>query len=127
MESWLSESTKKLVKFVDYNDYHTLRQERRGGGISLYVQKKFRCRVLSELSIVKPEIESLFVELKTSNENILIAVVYRPPNTDANQFINLVSHLLISVKLRNYRETIFCGDFKLDFLTLSDNLNVQYF
>ena len=127
VESWLNESTKDLVNFNRYNDYHSLRESKRGGGVSIYVQNKFKSKILSEHSVVTDVIESLFVELQVSSTRILIGAIYRPPNSDPSQFISAIINLLTSLNIRNYKDLILCGDFNLDFLVYHDNIHVRDF
>ena len=93
VESWLNESTRNLVNFNGCNDYHSLRDSKKGGGISLYIQSKFRSKLLPGQSSVTDVIESLFVELQASSTRVFIGVIYRPPNSDPSQFILSLIHI----------------------------------
>ena len=63
-----------------------------GGGVGLYLTKQFR----ADLNLNNNETaESLFIEIvNPRGKNIIVGVIYRPPNTDVNLFIHNFDELL---------------------------------
>ena len=64
-----------------YYGYHSGRENRRGGGISIFVKKNADVKVVPLFSESLPEIEFVHINIfygGTSNVNIL--AIYRPPN-----------------------------------------------
>lgn len=62
-----------------------MRDQKAGGGIGLYIHQSCQFRERNDLSInVDDIIESQFVELTKPN-NIIVGVIYRPPNDKLEQ------------------------------------------
>ena len=70
--------------------------------------------------IFNDNIESLFIEIPSSqfamDQNVLVGVVYRPPNTDINGFNVMLNELLTKLKTESRKKIYLTGDF---------NINVQ--
>ena len=54
-ETWLSDTSKDHCNFNGYTAYHSVRTERIGGGISIFVKSIFDSYFISELSICRAE------------------------------------------------------------------------
>ena len=119
-ESWLTEKTADLAIFHNYNHYNTMRMDRRGGGVSVYVSEKYQCRVLSNISLCLDYMESLILEIKFNDCIVLLAALYRPPGALAAQFIDKLSEILSGIRLSRYRRVVFCGDFNVNMLNVDD-------
>ena len=67
-----------------------------GGVVALYVPQCFECTVYEELNVMNDSIDSLFIEIPIpQNKNIVIGVIYRPPNSNPNEFLTYLSNLII--------------------------------
>ena len=81
------------------------RKNRKGGGMSLLIKENIDYVTRNDLSEFNSHIESLFIELPTSqfnlNKCIMVGVIYRPPDTDVNVFNNPVADLLMKFKTEN--------------------------
>ena len=88
----------------------------RGGGVALYVFTSLNYKVISELSYMTDAMETLCVEIIVPNRrNIVVAVVYRPPNSNHDDFITSL-HSIISPKYLRYRSSFIMGDFNINLL-----------
>ena len=97
----------------------SLSLNRTGEGVSLYIRKNVKYVKRSNLDIFDDYLESLFVEIDKQSvnciKNIIIGVLYRPPNTDPDAFIQSLSPLL--EKLDNENKTLYLmGDFNVNLL-----------
>ena len=126
-ESWLTPQTKDLVSIESYNSFHNLREDRRGGGVSIFVLKKFSVVVLSQLTVSNVNIESLFVEIDFGSMKVLTGSIYRPPRGNSNDFMNCLIEMFESINRNKYREIIIVGDFNYDLTRFESDQNVQYF
>lgn len=134
-ETWLTESTKEIFKLPKHDAVHCVRENRSGGGVSLFIHEAYVFKTRTDLSLKsdKFEVESVFIELSdiSSGKNIIIGVIYHPPDSVIKDFNECLSN---SLDLINKEEKIcyILGDFyinlfkyKLD--TLSGHfLNILY-
>ena len=86
--------------------YNLNRQNKKGGGISIYVSHEIQSILLSEYTHIDEHIECMCIE---ANNNILIAT-YRPPSGNKTIFIEHLSN--ISNNLLN-RKLFIAGDFNI--------------
>ena len=50
----------------------------KGSGLGLYIDEKYTCEGLPDLCICTTSIETLFVKITNTREEIVVGVVYRP-------------------------------------------------
>ena len=127
-ESWLSNDISHLFKFNNYSSHHSLRQpDKRGGGVSAFINDKFVSKTIDSCTINLPFIESLFINITYKNQNVILACVYRPPNGDIKLFTEKLMQMIQSCNLPNYDNFILCGDFNIDLLKFDSDSNVSSF
>ena len=88
-ETWI-----KPVESIDsYNmtDYTFLskpRMEKRGGGVGMYIANRLKFKERNDINTNSENClyESLFVEVETEKNKIVIGVIYKPPDTCINTF-----------------------------------------
>ena len=80
-ENWLDESKQDPFDLEGYNCLHKFRKEKRGGGVSLYIENGIDFINRPDLEYFHSEMESLFIEAEGNSfnlsSNIVIAVIYR--------------------------------------------------
>ena len=87
-ETWLSSNSTQPFTLNGYELIVNNRLNRMGGGVALYVPQCFEFTVYEELNVMNDSIESLFIEIPIpKNKNIVIGVIYRPPNSNTNEFL----------------------------------------
>ena len=91
-ETWLHEYNKELYCIDGYAMIQRCRSDRIGGGVALCIKDGISYNVRNDLSIFNDIMESLFIEIPSTEFNlergVIIAVIYRPPNTDLEMFNN---------------------------------------
>ena len=100
------------------------RQDRRGGGVALYVPTQLNYRVLNKVNVMNDLMESVFVGLFfPGRRNVIVGVVYRPPQGNVNLFINEMQTVLSnSIFLQ---KTVFVmGDYNVNLLQYDENAYV---
>lgn len=94
-----------------FNMYIWTREERRGGGILLYIKNEFTF-VQDEVNVTNCEM--LKGELQATNFNATLLVIYRPPDTNKTRYISEVISVMYSVPKN--KNVIMLGDVNINIL-----------
>ena len=118
-ETWHSDATVDIYNLCGYKCYSNYRKDRRGGGVSLYIQKDVECHRRKDLEVCSDVNECVFVELSGKfigqTHNVVIGTFYRPPNTDITTYTDNLNQILS--KIKNERKMcLLLGDFNIDLL-----------
>ena len=90
-ETFLNNKNYYLHAIPNYNLYESHRQDRRGGGVAIYVHKKFICSKIPALSVFdEGTFESIFLEIKLKNRKFILGEMYKPPNTSYTNFTDFL-------------------------------------
>ena len=113
-ETWLTDYDSAVIKEmtpVSHTFIHNARHNRRGGGVGLFLANSFkkikRCNVVN-----RETFELLQVECEIDGSKISFVVVYRPPITSVNHFIDEFRTYLATIDMVS-ANVIVCGDFNL--------------
>ena len=114
---------------------HKFRKGKRGGGVSLYIENGIDFINIPDLEYSDSEMESLCIEAEGSSlnlsSNIVIAAIYRMPNTSLDIFNDRVANILNTITREN-ELCYFLGDLNIDLLKhenhspTSDFLDIMY-
>ena len=98
-----------------------MRDQKPGDGKGLYIDQSCQFRERNDLSInvLDDIIESQFVELTKPN-NIIVGVIYRPPNDKLDQFKQSLSEILQKIDLQK-KKCYIMGDFNVDLLKVEES------
>ena len=102
-ETWLNNDHLDYFHMDDYDDIHTCRPNRGGGGVAFYVNRLLQSKPLPLLSkCILNCAEVICTEIIIPNgKNILVASVYRAPNTDLSMLNDHILNIfLINVKTK---------------------------
>ena len=100
---------------------------KKGGGVALYFPSHFECRVLSDLTIMSDCLETVFVEVVIPEKrNLIIGVVYRPPQGNVDTFVNEIQTILSNSVMEN-KSVYFMGDFNVNLLEFDKYAHVNEF
>ena len=112
-------------------DYYSLeqdyRQNKRGGGVCLYIHESLQYQRKEDLRIGKDSesINSLFIEIDEltigTKYNVVIGCIYRPPWVNLSDFNDLLNGTLQSCDTNN-KYVYILGDFNVD---LSHNIKTN--
>ena len=83
-ETWLK--TNSVGSLPGYAAYHVVREGRRSGGVSIFVQDKIKSRQIPNISIVDISIELCCVEVILDETPYIIFGVYRPHSGNIENF-----------------------------------------
>jgi exonuclease III len=118
VETWLKDKPHDYFKLKGYNMEFQNRPKKGGGGVCLHIKDNIKYHVRNDLEQIKhPEnVETLFIEIeKTGSKNIVIGVVYRPPDQCVTEFNDFFDTLLTTVT-KNGKLVYLMGDFNINLL-----------
>ena len=112
-ETWLTAANCNLFQIPNYVFFQQHRLTK-GGGVGIFINSQFNATAVSELDLLLPYLECLFVELCCANHKVLVGCMYRPPNTDIVQFNLALANILNTIDKKRYKSVIIAGDFNID-------------
>jgi len=128
-ETWFTLANANLYKtsFPGYNLFHACR-ETRGGGVAAFIRD---CYLVTEISILETFNTFEYLILKIANPcskvNILLVVMYRPPNTALNLFLDDFAQFVDYLEPHIKKNAILiAGDFNIDLLNQHDKNTYQF-
>ena len=83
------------------------------GGLALFIHDSLSFKVLDEYCFMYEHLESLFIEVTTNIECVIIGVIYRRPRSSIDNFLNDYRNILEHL---GGRKVYICGDFNLNLL-----------
>jgi len=126
-ESWLTSGEHIFFSIPEYEFISLPRESCRGGGVGIYVLRKFNFKVNSALNRSSPTIELLVIEIKRKAlPNVVLGCVYRPPASDIDSFNFELESLLDSV-LHINKPFLLAGDYNLNLLKCDDDVLLSKF
>ena len=124
-ETWLTKSSEKLINIPGYDLISEVRQNKKGGGVGILINKKLKYK--TRLDLCDSSFENCFVEIKTKTKNVLIGSLYRPPNTKQKDFTRKIVSMNKKL-LKEHNKSIILGmDHNMDFLKNDKNKETQEF
>lgn len=110
-ETWLNISENHLISEVNipgYNMFLNCRENKRGGGVMLYIKDTISATEIKKEN--RSAYESVYVKIKINKTYLIIATIYRPPKMTLENDKLLYEELETVVKTKT---SIICGDFNL--------------
>ena len=102
----------------EYNQYYSIRLNKRCCGGAIYVKKNHTCSILKRVTVNESYIESVFFfKVVHLNKQAVVGSIYRPPNTDFHSLIYIFFNLPSVISVSS--DTIICGDFDIDLLKIN--------
>ena len=124
-ETWLTDNDNLEGLVIDGYTLETLKVGR-ARGVAMYIQNSVDYTVLPILS---SDCDTLVIRTYGAT-NMLIAVVYKPPNTRHGTFCTEMSNITAQTELLETDHDVFVGDFNIDLLkdgTLPPKVFQNYF
>ena len=128
-ETWLTNNNNDIYNINNYNHVYKTRETKRGGGVSLYIKTCFKYKLRDDISVFDNNCESIFTEIETDilgKRSVVVGVIYRPPNTSINPFLDYIDRVLEIVK-REKKICYILGDFNLDLLKQNEHNETSEF
>ena len=126
-ETWFSDIPNPMHYLPNYEVVTNNRVDRVGGGVALYIDKKYNFSIIQNLTVLNNTMETLFIEIDIAkNKNIVIGVIYRPPQSNPRDFITHIQEML-SFLTQNENPCFILGDFNINLLNSHSNPIPQEF
>ena len=120
-ETWLNRDIQdeKIKNFTTYRSDRTCENKSKGGGAAIYIKNEYDSRLMTTDQVESCEIVAVSIE----NINIINIVIYRPPDTRYNDFVNVMKKIekLLSDMGTPEPWVIITGDFNFRFIEWSRN------
>ena len=115
-----------IYKIPNYTSIHTIRNNKRGGGVAIYINNNLNFNILHNLTFtIDNLIDICTIELIYNNTNIILSSIYRPPDSNIDSFTNIISNYLHSI---SHNKTVYlCGDFNIDIFKHNNNKHIKDF
>lgn len=107
-ETWFSSVT-DVTNFSGYSHVSVYREQKRGGGVSLFIRDCFHYDTIDDFTCMCDDFETVAIMCK----NIAIVCIYRPPQGTLSIFLNYIESLMDFVNSRK-RHIVIIGDFNID-------------
>ena len=91
----------------------------RAGGVAVYVKSDIEYSTIFIES--KEFIEQIWLKTKISNKVLIIGTVYRPPNTNSQEFFSYLEDTLVDL-YTSFDSILLMGDFNINMYNLNNNL-----
>ena len=118
-ETWFDKGMTSSVTLNGYVSEHTCRENKTGGGASIFLKPGISYKIRKDLCMMEECIESVFVEIGNScllsDKNIIVGVVYRPPDTCRDTFLAKMRTILQKIS-GSSKQCRIMGDFNLNLL-----------
>ena len=130
-ETWLTPDVENMYNLNGYKLFCNSRLTKIGGGVALYVNSNLSSNIINDMSITSDNIETIFIQTEYQNKKIVMGCIYRPPNTDINNFNKSLSDILNKLNRKKQPLTFIAGDFNIDIKhfnthpTTADFLNIM--
>ena len=126
-ETWFDVNTNvNLYNIENYSLVHICRQDKIGGGVALYVKSGFDYILRDDLSCITSNFEMIFIETTHYNKSVVVACIYRPPNTDVKDF-NIKMNSILETLSREKKEIYLMGDFNINLLNYGSHNKTNEF
>ena len=127
-ETWLKEGDIKRISIPSYKYEGVPRLNKKGGGVGFLIRSDLQYRNRHDLEPIEknPSCKQCYIEIKNNRDNILVVSMYRPPNTNINDFLETFRYQM--GKINNMKcECIIGLDHNLDLLKQARHPKTQEF
>ena len=95
-ETNINENHKDLYQLEGYESQYQnkISGKLKGSGLGFYISKEFIFEELPQFCSTTVHMEALFIKIANTKEEIIVGVVYRPPNGSHRQFLYEVEKVL---------------------------------
>ena len=99
------------MEIPGYNVFSVNRNEKRGGGVALYVREGINSKILCKSTGESSQPEFILMDITLNSEKILVMSIYRPPKVG---YMDNVEKELFKY-MSEYKYTVICGDLNARF------------
>src|SRR5215813_7704347 len=119
-ETWITNDLRNCFSLPNYNcEFSCRKNDSPYGGVGLYIKNNIPYKIRDDLSSTIDLCESLWIEIPKqlfpSNKfknDIIVAVIYRSPNSSLQDFLNYLENILNQLSLSGY-SIVIMGDLNI--------------
>ena len=126
-ETWLQprEILDSNFQLPGYYSFHLTRENNRRGGLSIFLQETHSHKSRKDLQVNSKAFECLCAEVENKNsKNIVLNLVYHPPNGDHKELENYFKSSLSKREI-SPNDVILARDFTINLVDFDTNKKVQ--
>ena len=106
-ETWLNEHNHGMINIPNYSYTGKHRKNKRGGGVGILIHNSLTFKERPDIALPSTsDLETTFVEIKTSKGSLIIGSMYRPPHTKEKQFVTDYGLLLKQLKMESRKDIL---------------------
>ena len=126
-ESWLKECHIGNYNIQNYTSVNTIRKNKRGGGVSIYIDDSLEFKIIDNLSNTMDNfLDILTIKICSNNsKDIILSGIYRSPTTEISKFTDYIINNFN--KYFNKYDILITGDFNINILKVIKDNNLNYF
>ena len=100
-ETFLGRNTSNMVKIPGFTHVSNFCRNKKGGGVTILIRDGIAFRRRCDLDVFEEgQTESVFIKVKSkSGKQIIFGSMYKPPNTDTDQFTNHITDIVQKTRL----------------------------
>ena len=127
-ETWWNEHNHGMINIPNYSYTGKHRKNKRGGGVGILIHNSLTFKERPDIALPSTsDLETTFVEIKTSKGSLIIGSMYRPPHTKEKQFVTDYGLLLKHLKMESRKDILIGMDHNMDLLKMSKHKHTQSF
>lgn len=121
-ETWFSHDD--VTNIVGYHSFHCTRDNKGGGGVSVYIRKTINCKAEPILVKSCDVADILCIEMQMPKEKVYLIGMYRPPDyQNPDSITSEIENVFNSIDMRC--KTVVAGDMNIDLLDESNNITKE--
>lgn len=123
-ETWFNDDKGIDFELNDYNLNYVNRTNKSGGGVAIYVNKKYKYRILENMTVtINDMLECLSIEIiNEKKKNCIVSCLYRSPGSCVEMFTNWMEK---TFSLISNKKIFICGDYNIDLINPSNNKTID--
>jgi len=126
-ETFINSNNLNACQLENYKLIEIHRETITRGGVGIFVNKKLHFKIRPDLHIFDEGFfESVVIEIMSNKKNILVASIYRVPNTNEKDFLEKYKQIIDKMSIEN-KDIIIGTDQNLDFLKQDRHQNTANF
>ena len=123
-ETWLNDHNCDLYDITGYNLIEVHRHTKKSGCVGIVLDNNIPYQIRPNLCLTDDVSECVFIEIDKEiikrDKNIIIGVIYRPPNSDLDAFNSSIS-LLLSELMQENKHCYIMGDYNINLLNYENH------
>ena len=127
-ETWLSDNDSLLGihNIPGYTYIGNGRTGRSGGGVGVFIKDNLKYCIRKDMKLFNENVETIFLEIVSKRDKIVIGIIYRPPGRPVRDFVNDLEPILFKISTEK-KLGFLMGDFNINMLKNStDNSSTEF-